>query len=874
MKPFIKEKIFAPVPEYVPVTAMGVSSRVRSQNPPVAKNALKINTDSFLANWSVDPDVVVEKYYLDVSTDYFKTYLNGYKNRIVVGTSETVNNLTAYTTYQYRVRALFGSSDQRMSEYSNIITVTTAFTSPIATNATGVSDSSFIANWLSLEGVTSYYVEVSIDPSFNTHLMGYKNKTVQGLNLMIPNLISDQVYYYRVRGFNKNNGSVSGYSNVIKTRTSLKPPVLQTSTNITDSGFRINWNSVPNAVDYYLDVSSDPYFSSYVGSYQNYATGNVNYIDIGGLVHNTTYYFRLRAINELFNSSFYSTALDTTTTIQPPVATSGSARTNTGFTANWNNLTGSTLYKFDLSLDNFSTYVSGYNNLTVYSNNVTVSGLSSNTEYKYRVRAVGSNGLPSNNSNIVAVYTLLDAPVATNETNKTHDTFRANWNTVANATGYYVDVATDINFLSMVSGYNNQFTTNNYLDVTGLQELTNYYYRVRAYNLNSTSNNSNTINVFTSINSPVAQSETNLSSTSFTANWSSVPSATGYYLDLSTDNFVTYLSGYQNYFLTTNFLNVIGLSTNTSYQYRVRSTQGTETSVNSNTVSVLTLLNAPIASSATSITNNSFVANWSTVTGAIEYRLDVSLNNFSTFVSGYHDLQVLSNSQLVSGLAGTTEYKYRVRSINTQSQPSNNSNVITVNTLSGSPTITNSYGVLETEFSITWTSIVGVVEYRLDVSTDIGFTSFVVGYNNLQVLNNYVTVTGLSSLETYYCRVRAVFPLYTSGNSNTYAVTTMTSIFQYLFDEGTGSVLNDASVSNNDGYVLPTNPDDIYTILNYVFTENSGTLLNDIGVNNNDGTVSPTSPVVNDTILRYIFGEGSGMSLNDSGSNNNDGTIN
>jgi hypothetical protein len=89
----------------------------------------------------------------------------------------------------------------------------------------------------------------------------------------------------------------------------------------------------------------------------------------------------------------------------------------------------------------------------------------------------------------------------------------------------------------------------------------------------------------------------------------------------------------------------------------------------------------PTALAATNVTNNSFTANWSSVSGAIGYRLDVSTKqSFNTYVPGYQDLNVgNSTSYSVTGLNANTNYYYRLRAYNGNGT-SPNSNVITVKT--------------------------------------------------------------------------------------------------------------------------------------------------------------------------------------------------
>ena len=133
---------------------------------------------------------------------------------------------------------------------------------------------------------------------------------------------------------------------------------------------------------------------------------------------------------------------------------------------------------------------------------------------------------------------------------------------------------------------------------------------------------------------------------SFTANWSSVSGATDYRLDVSTSNsFTTYVPGYQdlNVGNMTSYP-VTGLNAKTTYYYRVRAYNGCATSPNSSAKNVKTMActpAAPSAQSATNVTPSSFTANWRSVSGAIDYRLDVSTSNtFTTYVPGYQDLSV------------------------------------------------------------------------------------------------------------------------------------------------------------------------------------------------------------------------------------------
>ncbi len=95
--------------------------------------------------------------------------------------------------------------------------------------------------------------------------------------------------------------------------------------------------------------------------------------------------------------------------VEKPVAVAeASDISNTGFTANWSAIPEAETYRLDVSTtSDFSSYLPGYEDLTVSGITQTVSELSSGTTYYYRVRAVTADGTGCN-SQVIEVTTTSD----------------------------------------------------------------------------------------------------------------------------------------------------------------------------------------------------------------------------------------------------------------------------------------------------------------------------------------------------------------------------------------------------------------------------------------------------------------------------------
>ncbi len=273
-------------------------------------------------------------------------------------------------------------------------------------------------------------------------------------------------------------------------------PIVQSVSNITTNTFQVSWSTVPNADNYRLDVSTNASFSSMVTGYNNLFVNGSSH-PVGGLTPGTTYYIRMRAENSGGISP--DSGIEPAITIpQSPTILAPNNITTTSFNAQWNATPGADQYKLFVANDAiFSSILPSYNGKVIIGTEDLVSGLSGNSIYYYRVKAVNSSG-ESANSNSQSVLTKPVSPVASQASNIQNAQFTANWTSVPGGDEYWLEVSAVSDFSSYVTGYGDiSVGPATQAIVTGLSQGTTYYYRVKASNASGSSTTSNEISVTT-----------------------------------------------------------------------------------------------------------------------------------------------------------------------------------------------------------------------------------------------------------------------------------------------------------------------------------------------------------------------------------------
>lgn len=120
-----------------------------------------LRPDRFTASWSPCPAYGVS-YRISVCAAATGEPVGIYRDLTAVDTVVTVEGLTPETDYYFTVTAVAGAVKSATSDRCPVSTpaMSFAFSAPVATEATAVTDGSFTANWLPLEGAEGYRLTV------------------------------------------------------------------------------------------------------------------------------------------------------------------------------------------------------------------------------------------------------------------------------------------------------------------------------------------------------------------------------------------------------------------------------------------------------------------------------------------------------------------------------------------------------------------------------------------------------------------------------------------------------------------------------------------------------------------------------------------
>lgn len=423
--------------------------------------------------------------------------------------------------------------------------------------------------------------------------------------------------------------------------------VLNEATNITQNSADISW-SIPTFVDsYFVEISSDN-FNTF-----DLVEVNVNNTTIS-LVTGTSYKVRVKGKSSFGESESYSNIISFVTVPEIPTLTNVSEVSESSLVINWEATQNASQYKLDVAKDElFNSFVGGYQDRGVASLSESVIGLSTGTTYWARLRAANSSGV-SPNSETLSFTTIPQVPSLINST-ASQKSINLKWNSVTGADGYQIELITPTN--TTILNYGNDTTLDN---IENLIPATDYIFRIRAYNEAGYSNFSGNLVLTTIPETPTGIKLEVVSQTTASISWNELEGAQNYLVELSDNNFATNISGYNPKTADLTIENLFNLMPGRTYHMRLKSKNISGNSPYSEVFTFKTIPNTPAARDASSITSNSFNANWDRVDGdGVYYLLEVSNSiSFQSITSRDTVRNALTKS--ITGLQNGVSYWYRV----------------------------------------------------------------------------------------------------------------------------------------------------------------------------------------------------------------------
>ncbi|MFH2203825.1 MAG: fibronectin type III domain-containing protein, partial [Elusimicrobiota bacterium] len=592
-------------------------------------------------------------------------------------TALTMESMLANTTYYFQVGAF---NNNRMIQYAKDGSTITMANPPAAPGFSAVFTSSVSLTWSTpARGAQGFRFEAS-STSFNGGGDVLFAETADGgaTAITVSGLLADTTYFFR--GGSRNQNGLYNYTGAGSTSTLTNLPAAPAVSAVFISSAALSWSApAGGAQGFRLDASSTNFNGTGDVLSSSTANGALTGLTLPSLLANTTYFFRVGALNHN-GVAQYASAPSSSTLADVATAPAFDGVFASSAALSWTApARGTEGYRLEASSTNFNgaggvlSSATANGGLTALS----VPGLLTNTTYYFRIGTLNWNNRTTY-AGASSTSTLAQAPsrLATDFTAVFDSSITARWAArppgpiFETAEGYLLQASPNADFSGTVRSSSTLNLTLSTLTALSpaLDPNTTYYFRVGAVNWNGVSN-------FTVLNAtaslarvPVSPAYGLVTVSSATVNWG-VPAggAAGYRVIASTAaDFTGTITSSQTRNGAATSLTVVGLLSFTTYYMRVGSLNLND-AVNfaalgaTRTVSsVDTFPPAPVAGlSAATHTATSMLLTWSAPSDPSDNPLS---GNYAILYATHTGVTLsTAGAQVVFSTAGVTPGSYQSR---------------------------------------------------------------------------------------------------------------------------------------------------------------------------------------------------------------------
>ncbi|MCQ2285788.1 MAG: T9SS type A sorting domain-containing protein [Bacteroidales bacterium] len=725
-----------------------------------------------------------------------------FKNAITSSTSYSLGTFHYGKTYLWRVRAISSIDTSEWSIVRHIITPGT-FTLSNPADSSVLTQSQVSASWKSIS-CNNYIYQYDTSATFNSPAL--RSGTTSNTYTTLYDLYYGKTHYWRVAAISSVDTSdwTAAWRFIAPDTVALSYP--SDNEQIYGIDLTLGWNTYSGNTYYDYQYDTTTNFNSPL-LYTSSTSGSS--VSIYGLKFCTSYYWRVRARNNVDTSNWTTPRVFTTScgTAQLFPADNDTL-TYINPSLEWNYISGA--YYYQIVCDTDSTFTSPLYDFTTSSTYYSISPLYYGTTYYWKMRVIAEDTTAW--STVWRFTTPIKVQLSTpvDSTYLTALSRTVYWTKINGSTGYIYQYDTVPTFNSTYKVEGTRSSSYNTASLTNFKYEKTIYWRVKAYNSIDSSDWSDTWRMYTPgpviLSSPVDSST--ISGTSTSIYWKSLVSANYYdYQCDTTPNFDSpyLISGTVSSSYT--YTSIYNLKYGATYYWRVRGYRSGDTTSWSKPWKFFTgnslYLTNPIDS--TLLTGISAYLQWSYLNGTNEYQ--IAIDTVSTFNSNaYAIYPSYYNYYTCTDLYYGQRHYWKVRAINATDTSAWSNEVwsfVTRDTVILSTPATNTI-LTKLSTSLYWKPITGSANYIYEYDITPNFNSSY--YHTGTTYSTSTSINYLGYGKTYYWRVRAVSSVDTSSWSNiwtfdTPGTITPTSPADYTALTSLDNYIYWSTISGTSGYL-------------------------------------------------------------------------